>query len=781
MAARETAANADSDNEDDAFQDAVEKINFLPARMVKHRAQNSVEKEKLILNHLKPSSLLPYQTAQALTVIGGYCHPLSTAGPGTSDIDYLAPAAGSPSLFLFQCSHLRCADPVRWAKDSLGDDIDGGSFQLVGGWRKDRHYYVRGVSLVLLVVRLMCIVQGLRDCSHFDGGDVDLDTSIHESSIALKLFFTNRFAEARDRMRPLADKSMYHSLGYGTILYIQAVMTFDMADIEQAIAAMKQSMLVSYKLRRRTSVLASISKMASGVNYDEFTEEEIHAELVYAESLLLRALLTFIQDENLISFVKGGLKIRECHKIYKECNRILMKRKWDTDRHKMHFESGVRMGVGAFNLMISLLPSKIMKLLEFAGFSGSKRLGLSELMKGSELHTSLRGPLCSIVLLSYHTVVTYVLGLGDGDLDLARELLAPCLQSFPRGALFLFFAGRIEEIQGNVEEAILRFEESIDCQSEWRQFHHLCFWELMWCHCFKSDWLMAMKYAERLCKESRWSKATYTYQKASFLMMCDEQTEETKAHLKFLFSEVPRLKQRIAGKSLPFEKFAVAKAKRYMEQNEYLTLPAVELIYVWNGFNIVGKRRPLLEPMLMIVEQTVQNILDDKASHKYYFDNYSLALLLKGVCLRHRGQLFQAEQCFQEVISNENDLVYDKYLIPYAVVELAILYLLQERMDDVKSCLHRAKKNYKGYALESRLHFRIHAIKLQLQLSGSNSETSGTRTPTSTHSFTPGASGSLDKEWTGFSDPTGDSDVDSVNMNGVTGSITTGRFDSEIN
>lgn len=567
-----------------------------------------------------------------------------------------------------------------------------------------------------------------------EDGVLDLDTCIQEASVALRLFFTNRFTEARDCMRPRADKSMYHSLGFGTILYIQAVMTFDMGDIEQAIAAMKQSMVVSNRLRKRTSFMASISKVATGINYDDFTEEEIHAELVYAESLLLRALLTFIQDENLISFVKGGLKIRECHKIYKECNRILQKRKWDSDRHKMHFESGVRMGVGAFNLMISLLPSKVMKLLEFVGFSGSKKLGLSELLKGSELHTSLRGPLCSIVLLSYHTVVTYVLGLADGDLELAAELLEPCLQTFQKGALFLFFAGRIQEIRGNIDEAVLRFEESIDSQSEWRQFHHLCFWELMWCHCFKSDWLMAMKYAERLCKESRWSKATYTYQKASFLLMCDEQTEETKAHLKYLFSEVPRLKQRIAGKSLPFEKFAVAKAKRYLEQNEYLTLPAVELIYVWNGFNIIGKCSHLLEPLLMVVEQTVQAILDDKASHKYYFDNYSLALLLKGVCLRHRGQLFQAEQCFLEVISNEKDIVFDKYLIPYSIVELAILYLVQDRTEDVKDCLHRAKKEHKGYALESRLHFRIHAIKLQLKSTSSENVPSPPPTPTSSNS-----------------------------------------------
>lgn len=49
---------------------------------------------------------------------------------------------------------------------------------------------------------------------------------------------------------------------------------------------------------------------------------------------------------------------------------------------------------------------------------------------------------------------------------------------------------------------------------------------------------MAMKYAERLCKESRWSKATYTYQKASFLLMCDDHTEDTEAHLSYLFKYV---------------------------------------------------------------------------------------------------------------------------------------------------------------------------------------------------------------------------------------------------
>ena len=45
--------------------------------------------------------------------------------------------------------------------------------------------------------------------------------------------------------------------------------------------------------------------------------EEVHAELCYAESLLLKSMLTFVEDETLVSFVKAGLKIRTCFLSYK--------------------------------------------------------------------------------------------------------------------------------------------------------------------------------------------------------------------------------------------------------------------------------------------------------------------------------------------------------------------------------------------------------------------------------------------------------------------------------
>ena len=57
-----------------------------------------------------------------------------------------------------------------------------------------------------------------------------------------------------------------------------------------------------------------------------------------------------------------------------ECWTIMQHRQWHNDQHRKDFESGVRMGVGCFNLMISLLPARVMKLLEWIGFGGNKVL-----------------------------------------------------------------------------------------------------------------------------------------------------------------------------------------------------------------------------------------------------------------------------------------------------------------------------------------------------------------------------------------------------------------------
>ena len=45
-------------------------------------------------------------------------------------------------------------------------------------------------------------------------------------------------------------------------------------------------------------------------------------------------------------------------------------------------------------------------------------------------------------------------GTADGDIELSEKILKNCLLYYPRGAMFLFFAGRIEEIKGNIDLVI---------------------------------------------------------------------------------------------------------------------------------------------------------------------------------------------------------------------------------------------------------------------------------------------------------------------------------------
>merc|ERR1711874_486190 len=93
---------------------------------------------------------------------------------------------------------------------------------------------------------------------------------------------------------------------------------------------------------------------------------------------------------------------------------------------------------------------------------------------------------------------------------------------------------------------------------------------------------------------SRWSPCLYSYFKAALYCMLKEQME--------LMSAVPGLKQRIAGKSLPMEKFAIRKADRFLKQGGRLTLPGLELVYLWNGFKIIGRDYKAVEKFYVLIE-----------------------------------------------------------------------------------------------------------------------------------------------------------------------------------
>lgn len=217
------------------------------------------------------------------------------------------------------------------------------------------------------------------------------------------------------------------------------------------------------------------------------------------------------------------------------------------------------------------------------------------------------------------------------------------LQMYPDGVWFLFFKGRLELMRGNLEESLHWYKKSWKSQSVWPQFHHLCFWELLWVNCLKLDWREAILYASYLVENSKWSRTIYTYQKAVIMLMIQNQLSPTEHKtVEQLMRDAPQYKQRIAGKSLPMEKFAVKKTERYFTQNKYLVLPVLELMYVWNMFKVLGKNFMVAEGIFKIIEKELTELEANKDNGKFYADNKALVLLLMGACLRQMKSPLQA-------------------------------------------------------------------------------------------------------------------------------------------
>ncbi|VDL90769.1 unnamed protein product [Schistocephalus solidus] len=587
---------------------------------------------------------------------------------------------------------------------------------------------------------------------------------IHAAEHVLTLFLDNKFQEAKETAKSMIDQSIYHAVSYGTMLHLQAAATLEAADLKMATDYIRYAVKLCNKYRRRVTVTETFSKATSkqkAAFYAAYTEDQAHAELCYSESLLQLVFLMVLQDEKLSTLIRSSIKLRECYRCYRTCWKIHTNKDWGNSPSRAAFDCGVHMGVGAFNLLLSLLPSRVLSLLEIVGFSGNRDVGLKLLREGAKIRDGVRDPLCTLIILVYDLYATQMIGiqperqlhiskddawhpmLADAvggeeasALTEARLMLDNWSSAASGSAIFLFLAGRLELLSANFDPAEELFFQSIRTQSGFANYHHICYWELMWCYCVQGKWLQAMKYAERLACESKWSQATYRYLKAALIIQFME--EEAKAgcdisgdrfaslkdrrltpvslsgyvinkeepkerdvsedadggtmalHVEKLLEGVPQMVQRIAGKSLPIEKFAMRKAKRFFEQGKRLTLPGLELMYLWNGFKLVYSKAEILEKFLLLVEFKLTRLLEEEVNYKYFADDFCLATMLKGVCLRCLGRQMQAKMCFMEVVMNAKKIQVDTYLLPFSEVELCQISLDEGDFVEAKKHLDAA-------------------------------------------------------------------------------------------
>ncbi|KND04437.1 uncharacterized protein SPPG_00166 [Spizellomyces punctatus DAOM BR117] len=648
---------------------------------------------------------------------------------------------------------------------------------------------------------------------------------IAEVEYAVDMFLNSRFVEPERYLKQKYCRSMYYTLGYAVILWLKSVMTFDPADVEGATDALRNTLEMATLFRKEQGLVASFTGMVmrakEGSHLKNMTTLQRHAELVYAEAHLLKSMLSLVTDTNMVAFVREGLNIRSAYNVYKSCYRFLQ-RVYDEEGGAQglvkngvdeHFVSGVLLGVGGFNVTLSMLPGKVLRLFELIGFSGDRDFGLSRLEIGGKwpvndrtaiisrgkshkpgkgnsgakgLHSredslpagsdinrvpfampetnsktgGLRKFLCDLVLLGYHIILSSAVQLPDCDIPFAKEILSVSLKKYPDSFIFLALHGRLFQTEGKPSAAIAEYKRVMNLQSDWRQLVHVCVWDSGICNGALGDWTEAANCYEVLFKESRWSKAIYRYMQAVYLYAIDE--EKNRDTVAAMLKEVPKLTQKIAGKSIPMEKFVSRKSRKFALQNNRLLLPHFEILYLWNGFDVIpqemlSKFLDRLDIALKGLEAQLEksnsssNNEEEVLPYDTFYDDLCLARFLKGVLTRETAipnsetllpvtelakqprpsqstiqTLNYASRQLEFVVHHADKIKLDHWVLPFARLELGKLYARSGEYGKARREFGAALnggfaedevgEGMKRPSLENTLHFRVHNAIVKLDV-----------------------------------------------------------------
>ncbi|XP_013179283.1 PREDICTED: tetratricopeptide repeat protein 39B-like isoform X2 [Papilio xuthus] len=553
--------------------------------------------------------------------------------------------------------------------------------------------------------------------------NTNLQMALADCEMAIKRFFNNDMETAMEIMK--SRSSIYHSLGVSIFEFIPAVLTLDSAQVGRAIQSLKTTVHLCNQHRRSYTIMQTIGTMIVKTNYATMTDLEAHAELCFAESMLLQAALCVIEGEDIAAFLRAAMKIKNSYNTYKECSRILEKKAWESVESRQHFHSGVRLGLATFNIMIALLPARIITLLEYVGYSGDKEAGLAELQAGAR-QPGLRGVLCEIVSLGIHLVVSHFAG-ATPNLHQCREIIDAQLKVYPEGVWFLLFEGRLELLRGRCALAAATYRRVAETRHLWPQLRHLCYWELMWASAMMMDWRTAAEFAGRLIEESTWSRTMYCYAKAALLLQLGEEcTSAERNHVVDLLKAAPLYRQKIAGKSLPMEKWVIKRCTRYSAQGGRLMMPAMELLCLWNMMSALAADVPTLQSLLKKIDYASEVLERDEKlwPPALMSDNRALIFYLRGCCLSALGMQLLAIQQFENAVALKNMIKTDTFLVPYALYEAATCHYNLGEVNRAVRMWQDARKSYSNYSLESRLQFRLHS---KLEMAQNNAQTQAGR------------------------------------------------------
>lgn len=210
-------------------------------------------------------------------------------------------------------------------------------------------------------------------------------------------------------------------------------------------------------------------------------------------------------------------------------------------------------------------------------------------------------------------------------------------------------------------------------------------------------------FTNKMTELNSWSPVTYAWIGLGCFLACKDRTPEIRQKAEALYAGLPAMmnKKRMGAQGSPptenyvkrkmkfyeTKKLRWVKEKRLEKQESVLSLIRVpivqEMMYFWNLQTHMSKEN---------LDQLLKDLLDlrsksDDPKGQYDIDTpdeSAVRALLAGACYRAKKEYASARQWLKTCINLEKDVLDDRWTIPFAMYEMAIVEML-DKADKIKA------------------------------------------------------------------------------------------------
>ncbi|KAI9220706.1 hypothetical protein BC828DRAFT_382876 [Blastocladiella britannica] len=571
---------------------------------------------------------------------------------------------------------------------------------------------------------------------------------------AIDLFFDNNTDGALAVIRVRARQDALYALGEGIFSMIKAMTTFDMDHIATAAdllnhaealaaaqlklaaaaAAAATSSSSSSKLGGWFKGGAAMLGLGSAAAAPPLTPAQLRSTVIRAESSLIASFLYLFQ-ESVMAFVRAGLGIRKSQNNYatawKEYQarvaavvaagngpsspREALDRSMDQDTRE-----GVQFGIGSLNVILSILPSKVSRLISILGYAGDKHLGFA-LLEEATVSTGVRAPIATLFMGGYHAVLSSFAPsvLGPTMLPIAARHLTHALTRYPHSLFHLLLTARAARTARALATSDALLHRALSrATSAWPEIARVLEFEACMNAMVRLDWPEALRIARDLQARTYWSPAFFAYTVAVCAAMAGaEHDTEVRKRLAACPDLVVR---KFGGKVISVEQWVVKKCGVWKDRDATVGewVPGLEILLIWNLFGCM----PV--PTLTAAYAKIVDALDRAASAE---DPDALVVLycILGAVEKERRDWAAATRALESIAEIEDQVKVETWVPPLAAYLRGVVALgqavdenrqgaeLRDAVETAKTWMGKAGK-YSDFCFEYRLAFRIHLVTIQL-------------------------------------------------------------------